>query len=270
MKSSLQYSRVNPFYDRRAMPSPFPGMNPYLEQDDVWEDFHHNFLTWSQAALNSQLGENYFARIESRLYIRELSDDERRFFGRADVAVSERGQLHSPTAIAQIDAPVELLLPDFDVGRDSCLEIRDRRDRRVVTVIDLLSPANKKRGPNREAYLAKRNGILASQTHLVEIDLRRGGERPSIPALPDCDYYVLVSRYEARPRTGFWPIGLRERLPMIPVPLSVADPPVDLDLQQLVRQAYDSADYGKTIYSEMPEPPLSAADTAWADQLLAR
>src|SRR5690348_3570863 len=111
------------------MPSPFPGMNPYLEQDDVWEDFHHNFLTWSQRSLNADLGPNYYARVESRLYIRELSDSERHYFGRADAAVSTKIEPASSTAVAEIGAPVELLLPDVDTGHESWLEIRDRRDR---------------------------------------------------------------------------------------------------------------------------------------------
>jgi hypothetical protein len=250
------------------MQSPFPGMNPYLEQDDVWEDFHHNFLTWAQTALSAQLTENYFARVESRVYIRELPDEERRFFGRADVANSAASEPARQTAIAELAAPVELVLPIVDIGRDSWLEIRDRRDRRVVTIIELLSPTNKRRGPDRDAYLSKRNSILASPTHLVEIDLRRGGERPTLPPLPDCDYYVFISRYETRPRIGFWPLALRDPLPRIPVPLSQPDPPVELDLQRLLRKAFESADYGKTIYSESPDPPLAEKDSAWARQFV--
>lgn len=110
--------------------------------------------------------------------------------------------------------------------------------------------------------------ILASQTHLVEIDLRRGGERPSLPPLPACDYYVFISRYEDRPRIGFWPIALRDPLPRIPVPLSEPDPPVDLDLQQLLQKTFESADYGKTIYFEAPDPPLAGDDVAWARQFV--
>jgi hypothetical protein len=250
------------------MPSPFPGMNPYLEQDDVWEDFHHNFLTWSQRALNSQLGPDYLARVETRVYIRELSESERRYFGRADVALSMSRRERSSSAVAEIGAPVELLLPDVDTAHESWLEIRDRRDRRVITVIALLSPTNKTRGPDRDAYLSKRNGILASRTHLVEIDLRRGGERPALPRLPTCDYYVFISQYESRPRGGFWPISLRERLPVIRIPLSPPDQPVALDLQDLLHQAYDAADYVKTIYAETPDPPLSPADATWAEQFI--
>jgi hypothetical protein len=251
------------------MSSPFPGMNPFLEQDDVWEDFHHNFLTWSEAALNAELGPNYLARIETRLYIRELSDEERHFFGRGDVTVSLFREGARGRAAAGLSAPVELVLPEMDTARESWLEIRDRRNRRVITVIELLSPTNKRSGPNRDAYLGKRNGLLASESHFVEIDLRRGGTRPDLPPLPPCDYYVFICRYELRPRIGFWPIGLREKLPVIPVPLLPSDPPVDLDLQRVLNQTYDVGDYGKTIYAETPDPPLSPDDAEWARQIIA-
>jgi hypothetical protein len=242
-------------------------MNPYLEQDDTWEDFHHNFLTWSQQALSAQLGPDYLVKVEARVYIRELLAEDRHFFGRADVAVAASGD-SAALAAALIDAPVELILPDVDRARESWLEIRDRRDRRVVTVIELLSPANKRRGPDRDAFLSKRNGVLGSQAHLVEIDLRRGGDRPSLPPLPQSDYYVFISQYEQRPRLGFWPIGLRDRLPAVPIPLAAPDPPTMLDLQAVLDRAYDSADYGKYIYSELPDPPLAPADAAWARQFL--
>lgn len=72
------------------MPSPFPGMNPYLEQNDTWEDFHQNFITQAQHVLSGQVGPNYLIKIEVRLYLHELSAEERRFAGRADVAVTDR------------------------------------------------------------------------------------------------------------------------------------------------------------------------------------
>lgn len=243
-------------------------MNPFLEQEDTWEDFHHNFLTRAQEALNTQVGSDYLVKVEARVYIRALSDEERRFFGRADVAVSAFGESGAGAAVASIAAPVELVLPEVEHVRESWLEVRDRRDRRVITVIELLSPTNKKRGPDRDAYLSKRNIVLGSQTNLVEIDLRRGGKRPALPLLPDCDYYVLVSPYEQRPRTGFWPIGLRDRLPSVPVPLQVPDSPVILDLQTVLDETYEAAGYGKYIYAESPEPPLSSDDLAWARQFL--
>jgi hypothetical protein len=244
-------------------------MNPYLEQSDTWEDFHHNFITRAQETLSGQVGPNYLVKIEVRLILHELSAEERRFIGRADVGVTAPpGTVSSVPAGTPTAAPVQLQLPAVEIERQSFIEIRDRRNRRVVTVIELLSPSNKTSGSDRDDYLAKRRQVLARMSHLVEIDLRRGGIRPSPPELPPCDYYVLVSRYEDRPTIGFWPLGLRQRLPVVRIPLIAPDPDAVLDLQVVLDRTYDGADYGKYIYSEMPEPPLSPEDEKWARQFV--
>jgi hypothetical protein len=250
------------------MPSPFPGMNPYLEQNDTWEDFHHDFITRSREILSEQVGPHYLVKIEVRLYLHELSAEERRYFGRADVGVSTPAAAPSCAAASLAPAPVRLTLAAVDVERHSSLEIRDRRNRRLVTVIELLSPTNKAPGADRNDYLAKRSQILASPTHLVEIDLGRGGERPQPPGIPPCDYYVLVSRAEERPDLDLWPISLRDRLPVVPIPLAAPDPNVSLDLQAVLHRVYDAAAYGKYIYGETPQPPLSPSDAAWAQQFV--
>lgn len=221
------------------MPSPFPGMNPFLEQADSWEDFHQRFITHAADTLSGPVGPNYLVKVEVRLILHELSAEERRFMARA-----------------------------LDTERLASVEILDRRDRRVVTVIELLSPSNKAAGPDRDDYLLKRSRVLDGRTHLVEIDLRRGGERPHDPPLPSCDYYVLVSRWQDRPAVGFWPLALRERLPVIPIPLAPPDADVSLDLQDLLHRVYDAAGYHKYIYALTPEPPLLAADLAWARGLV--
>src|SRR5207244_90354 len=175
------------------MPSPFPGMNPYLEQNDTWEDFHDNLIVRAQEMLTGLVGPNYLVKIEVRLYLHELSAEERRHFGRADVGVTAPAAPQPSSAGAStLTAPVRLTLPAVDIERHSSLEIRDRRNRRLVTVVELLSPTNKTPGADRNEYLAKRAQILAGSTHLVEIDLGRGGERPRPPEIPACDYYVLV------------------------------------------------------------------------------
>jgi hypothetical protein len=244
-------------------------MNPYLEQDDVWEDFHGRLIPVIAERLERQVGPNYIVKVEPRLYVRELGEAERHFVGRSDVGVaaSARQQLdEGSTALAE--APVELWLPEVDVFREYHVEIRDRRDRRVVTAIEILGPTNKASGPNRDSYLAKRRELLGSTTHFVEIDLRRGGQRPPLENLPDCDYYVMVSRYRDRPRIGVWPIDLREKLPTIKVPLADPDESVPLDLQAALHQVYDAANYGKYIYESEPQPPLSAEAAAWAAHVL--
>lgn len=250
------------------MPSPFPGMNPYLEQSDTWEDFHTNFITRTQEMLSGQVGPNYYVKVEVRLYLHELSAEQRRYFGRADVGVAGPPIREPSAKTISVAAPMELVMANVEVERHSALEIRDRRNRRVVTVIEVLSPTNKTPGPDRDDYLRKRNVLLIERIHLVEIDLRRGGERPGPPMLPPCDYYALVSRFEDRPKLGMWPLSIHDRLPVIPIPLSAPDPDVLLDLQAVLDRAYDAADYGKYIYGETPEPPLSEEQLAWARQFI--
>ena len=234
------------------MPSPFPGMNPYLEQDDVWHDFHEAFVPKVRAQIAPQLAAHYIVKIDDHVYIHEPSTEPRLFAGRGDVLVSS----HPP---AQVELPV------VDVERISYLEIRDRQDRRLVTVIELLSPANKYRSPDREQYLLKRSRLLASSVHLVEIDLLRGGPRmPFASELPECNYHALVSRMEKRPQADFWPIHLRDPLPIIPIPVREPEPDVRLDLQAVLHHVYDEACYGNYIYERAPRPALSAADAAWA------
>jgi hypothetical protein len=245
-------------------------MNPYLEQNDTWEDFHQDFITRAREMLTARVGGNYLVKIEVRLCLHELSKEERRFAGRADVGVTEGPTAGSTPAAgpAVLTAPMQLVLPAVDVQRESFLEIHDKRERRVVTVLELLSPANKTPGPDHDAYLGKRGSVLASRAHFVEIDLRRVGTRPQPPELPNCDYYALVSRYQDRPRIDIWPCSLRERLPVIPIPLTPPDPDVPLDLQELLNRVYDAAGYEKYIYAEMPRPPLTPADAQWAQQFV--
>jgi len=254
------------------MSSPFPGMNPFLEQEDVWHDFHQSFITALRDALTVQIRPKYIAKIDENVYIHELSAEQRFLLGRPDVGVlaNERTEGSAATAALQrgISAPVHgHVLPATDVEREPFLEIRDRETRKLVTVIELLSPSNKWSGPDRDQYLAKRKRILASNVHLVEVDLLRGGPRMPIGDLPQCDYYVMVSRCEERPRVELWPLRLRERLPEIPIPLWNGDPDATIDLQPVLNTVYDAAGYADYIYRGTPQPPLHPDDEAWAKSL---
>ncbi len=252
------------------MPSPFPGMNPYLEQNDAWEDFHGRYMVALADRLDTLVGPNYFVKIEVRLYLHELSGEERRFFAQTDVGIarSPTGTENGGIAARIETAPVQLTMPALHTQRLSSVEIRDRRNRRVVTAIELLSPSNKTPGADRYDYLQKRGRLLMTSANLVEIDLRRGGERPEPPALPPCDYYVLVSRARDWPKLGMWPLALRDPLPVVPVPLQEPDPDVALDLQAVLHRVYDAAGYAKYIYSDTPEPPLRPEDAEWARPFL--
>jgi hypothetical protein len=256
------------------MPSPFPGMNPYLEQEGIWPQFHGRFIFAVADALTAQLDPRYLVMPEEQLFIHEAPAEQRRLIGRADAAISPAGPVGpgepaGRSASATIAAPLETTLPDADVVRQFFLEIRDHSGGDVIAVVELLSPSNKRVGPDRDAYLRKRLRLLRSRTHLVEIDLLRGGPRMPSDGLPPCDYTVMVSRAERRPRAETWALTLRERLPVIPVPLRPPDADARLDLQECLHRVYDAARYGTYLYRGEPDPPLSPADQAWAQSLVA-
>ncbi|MEZ6113138.1 MAG: DUF4058 family protein [Pirellulaceae bacterium] len=255
------------------MPSPFPGMNPYLEQAGVWHDFHERCCPAVAEAITRQVRPDYFVKIDEHIFIHELPDQRRGLLGRGDVTVASRDHAsplaHDASSTATIDAPVEVHLPATDWESLSFLEIRDRNSMRLVTVIELLSPANKLPGPDREQYLGKRAQLLQSAVHFVEIDLLRAGGRMPMDELGPCDYCVLVSRFPERPRAGVWPIQLREPLPTIPVPLEPPHADARLDLQAILHRVYDAAGYEDYIYRGQPEPSLGESDAQWARGLVA-
>jgi hypothetical protein len=252
------------------MPSPFPGMNPYLELEDAWRDFHERFLPQAAETISPQVSPAYLVKLEQNLYIHERAADKRHLLGYGDVTLSRSRQTDPPgTSAAVLPAPGRILLPRVDVESESYIEIRDAKTRRLVTVIELLSPTNKRPGEDRQGYLAKRAGLLRSGAHFVELDLLRGWPRMPFDEPPTGDYCVLVSRVEDRPRAEFWPIGLRERLPEIPIPLQEPHPDARLDLQAVLHRVYDAAYYRDYIYDGTPWPPLSKEDAAWAQRLAA-
>ena len=208
--------------------SPFPGMDPYLE-GDLWTAFHADFAHQIQAQLMPRLRPKYVA---------------------LEVPV-----ISSPAAEALNPLPEEVPV--------HTVEIRDVAERRLVTVVEILSPVNKQ-GDGLREYVDKRTLILQTQTHLLEIDLLRGGARiPLIGELPSAPYYVFLSRFTHRPRTSVWAVGLRDRLPVVPVPLLPPDPDVPLDLQAAVNACFELVGYARLLdYTQAP-PKLSADDLAW-------
>jgi hypothetical protein len=158
--------------------------------------------------------------------------------------------------------------PQQELEETPFLEVRDRSGRELVSVIELHSPSNKRAGDDREQYLTKRRELIRSAAHLVEIDLLRGWTPMPQAGRPECDYSVMVSLAEKRPAADFWPVKLRERLPVIPIPLRAPDTAPQVDLQAALHRAYDGPGYEHFIYSGEPEPPLSADDADWARQLI--
>jgi hypothetical protein len=249
------------------MPSPFPGMNPYLEQSDLWRGFHGGFLFCLHSAITPQVVPRYYVEYEESLYI-----DRAAPFAVADVAVAhpERNGAETSAEGGATAAPVTATVPMPKLTRKKrkWLTIRDGRDRTVVTVIEVLSPSDKRGGKDRERYLEKRDRILRSSAHLVEIDLLRGGQRPPVDTRSENDYRIVVSRRPDRPHVGVWPIGLRDALPTIPIPLRTGEPEPTISLKAVLDRVYDEMGFAHRIYQGTPEPPLSAADAEWAKAFL--
>jgi hypothetical protein len=256
------------------MPSPFPGMNPWLEQPDVWHDFHQAFLAAARTALAEQIRPAYIAKIDENVYIHELSADQSYLLGRPDVGVFQNAAppriVPSQANTASTPIAISKLLPATERLCESFIEIRDRESRDLITVIELLSPTNKTPGPDRDLYLAKRRLLTTSNVHFVELDLLRGGLRMPVEQLPECDYLVMVSRSHERPHVGLWPTNLHTPLPRIPVPLKPEHTDAVLDLQQLLHTTFDSAGYSDYIYQGSPRPPLDHERTAWASTWLSK
>lgn len=257
------------------MPSPFPGMDPYLENPRGFPDFHHELISLIKQALNEQLYPRYRARAEERVYI---AQDERpeRLLVVPDIAV-KRYQPSSPreqevgTTTLAISEPIELVTLLDEEIREAYLAIYDQHQEQVVTIIEILSPSNKIQGSaGFESYRAKRFQVQYSTTHLVEIDLLRTGVKMlDVPEVARSDYYVHVSDAQRRPKGWVWPIFLPQRLPQIRIPLGPDDEPARIDLQAIVSEAYDRSHYEADFnYQRDPVPPLPAHYLAWADELL--
>jgi hypothetical protein len=258
------------------MPSPFPGMDPYLETPHLWPDVHNNLIIGCQAFLNRLIRPNYVARVELRVYV--TNEDDPGFEVIIPDARIEKTKVRSgrptksngSTALA-IAEPMIMPITIADEIEESRLEITHVKSGSLVTIVEMLSPTNKIRGSEgRKSFQKKRHETLISEVHWVEIDLLRGGA-PSIAnaAVQASDYRVLVSRAEKRRCFRFWPIRLRAPLPVIGIPLRAPDADAPLDLGAVLSAAYEGAAYDLSVdYASKPEPPLAKDDAKWAEKLL--
>lgn len=254
------------------MPSPFPGMDPYLEARALWPGVHNELIVQLRHLLVPQVRPAYFVDVEKRVYVIDEDDPAQRTIV-PDVTVTRVSGAPSPLPPGSAATPrAALLLMAQEVEvREPRLVIRAARDRAVVTVIELLSPANKGSpgSKGRQEYLTKRREVLRSDANLVEIDLLRDGLGiPSVDPLPPGDYHAHVSRVALRPRGEVFSWSLRDPLPSLPVPLR-GDQVAWLDLDQALARAYDQGGYDVELdYGRPPEPQLAEADRAWAAALL--
>ncbi len=253
------------------MPSPFPGMDPYLETPAYWRDFHITFLNYWREAIADRLPGNYEARLEEQFRLVEMPPEPNRVRV-PDVSVLRRDPSPSgggvALAVAEAAEPITLTHVDLVEVREVRLELFHNPGRTLVTVLELLSPTNK-RNPDRGEYLDKRYGLLRRRVHLVELDLLVGGQRlPMLRPLPPGDYYALVTRAERFPDCDGYAWAVRQPLPPIRIPLRAPDPDVVLPLGEVFATAYERGRYAPVLdYHQPPPAPLRPEDSAWAAEV---
>lgn len=251
------------------MPCPFPGMDPYLERPEMWPDVHERLIVVLANDLAPQVRPHYYVSVEQRVYLSEVEGGK--FVGRPDVAIVGQAQAESKPEQAQSGASVlTVRVPVYEEVRETYLEVRARGTDSVISVIELLSPSNKRPGHGRQLYLDKRMEVLGTRTNLVEIDLLRAWEpMPVIGNGRTSDYRILVSRGRLTPDASLYVFGVRQPIPPFPLPLRPRDQEPVVELGRLLHELYDRAGYDLRLdYSEEPEPPLRPQDAAWADELL--
>jgi len=235
------------------------GMDPYIEAQ-AWRDFHTNFIVGIQEALIPHLVPKYIARIEERIYIDEEAEELQVRYPDVAVETMQADAPHEETGVAVIVKPTLLTIPLQVEHRERFIEIYTLPDRKLVTVIELLSPANKRpHSVGRQEYLDKRRQLFRARVNLVEIDLLLQGERmPTNERLPEGDYYVLVIRGYRLPFVEVYHWKLGQPLPTIPVPLLQGDPDVALNLQEVYERVYIRARYDVQLDFSQELPFLSA------------
>jgi hypothetical protein len=250
------------------MNSPFPGMDPYLEPH--WPGLHTHLVSLATADLNRSLPEDLVARAEERLSV-ETADD----IGRAvlaDVAVYQPGLSDVGEGGLAISAPYKLIA-DVEPATERFIRIIRADDGRLITVIEMISPANKLGG--FEQYVQKRVELLSGGIHVVEIDLvRRGNWRALLR--PHACPSEAVSTYRTTVRLApgrvayLYPMSLRQPLPEVAIPLRPDDKKLRLDLQSLFQRAYEIGGFSRGIdYGQPADPPLEAEDAEWVKDLIA-
>jgi hypothetical protein len=258
-----------------VMKSPFPGMDPYLETR--WEGVHQTLTVYARDAIQPQLPEDLWALAQDRVYVE--SEGERIRHIVPDAHVSRIYPPPKPQVAALREGAVAVAEPVvFEVQEplvtESYISIQEPKGGKVITVIEFLSIANKSGGVGEAKYLEEQAEVLRSDASLVELDLVRAGRRVlalphyEIPAEYRGDYLACISPGWKRNRRELYPMPLRQRLPILPIPLRPDESRVQLDLQSLVDQAYRAGRYDRLNYREALETPLPPEDAAWVEALL--
>jgi len=255
------------------MPSPFPGVDPYIEDQHFWRDFHLRFLNYCCERIADELPPNYEARFDETIRFTETSEEEEEF-KIPDLSVEQTGpsaRKHVRDGNGSTLAPVLLALPLVEEVRERRIVILHRPGRKRVTVLEVLSPTNK-RGDGFSAYLEKRVEVLTHRPrlNLVELDLLLEGRRlPMRKPLAPGDFYAFVSRADQRPQSEVYSWDIRVPLPTIPIPLRRPDGDVSLRLAELYELVYSRGRYERALDYRRPlRLPLAKPDQIWAKKLV--
>lgn len=242
------------------MAFPFPGIDPYLENPELWSSFHSRLIVAIADAIAPAIRPKYYTEVEKRVYLSEA--EESVLVGIPDVTVFSKGSVSkSPTVTpSQTETKATtVMVPLIEEITEKYLEVREVKTGKVITTLEVLSPKNKRSGTGRDAYENKRKQILASFTHLVEIDLLRAGTPMAILGSEQlCDYRILISRSECRPMASLYAFSLQEQIPSFPLPLASGDTEPLVDLQSVINGLYERAGYDLRIdYTQPVPPPIS-------------
>jgi hypothetical protein len=257
------------------MPSPFPGMDPFIEMDQ-WQEFHVNMIVEIQRQLVPLLVPKYIPRVERRVYTEHMFDEVEIFQPDVEIVKSAPARKTSDrpqasAAVAEIE-PREYAIPLPHERGEPLIRIVDRGTGQLVTLIEFLSPSTKARGSDGfKAYFEKREEVLLGGLNLVEIDLlRRGSRLPTVtPLEPTTDYCVFVHRAARRGHAKVYEWPLAHPLPAIRVPLAGRDEDVVLDLQRTFTRVFDEAGYEAFVRYDVPlRPPLRTEDVAWVQAIV--
>lgn len=269
------------------MPSPFPGMDPYLEDPDIFPNLHDQLIVYLAEYVQPQLPEPYFAKVRQRTWV-ELVEGPR--YPDVSLMISaqagrEQARESGGVAVAppQAARPVTVNVSDlpWDEFRETFMEIYSKMGggKRLVTSVEVLSPTNKSPGDEASgAYKQKQREVLSSEVNLVEIDFLRGGAHvtavPKSRLVERCgsfDYHVSVHRFDRAGDFDIYPIQLTESLPVISIPLLPEDGAVAADLQAVFQRCYEAGPYRREVdYSQLPPPPPMSPDCQeWVERILA-
>lgn len=251
------------------MPPPFPGVDPFLESQNYWPGFHLKFLNYWSEAIADRLPDAYEALLDERVSLSDAESGEARLI-KPDIALvgqprPRRADQEGATLVLEPETIPAVIL---DEDRQAYIKILHRPDRRLVAILELLSPANKV-APYRRDYLTRRNAIFGQDVHLVELDLLVAGLRlPMRRPLPPGDFHAVIARSELRPDCEVYTWTVRQPLPLLPIPLRTPDPDLHVDLAPVYKTAFERGRFARLIdYSAALGLPLRPEDRSWAENL---